>query len=998
MPMRVMLKQLSKPCKALRKLLNRLPTQEREELQEMMNRDLEGAAIINLLIQYPELKNNLAPELTVGNDNYVVNTLGKIIDNEPLSIDSDKITQQMLIKTAKRFDTVNQLTFDVNKSFNVTSAESRKGKLEQLGFKEYQIKEIQQCFVRFGDTVKLRLETLPYDEHYSSSEESVKEFRALYEEEHRFRPSIYKQSYQRGDRLDQESHQYLTSVDPVMKRKIYQDHMEHIERLERELKEAEREEALDESNESEPNKRSEILKREIRELKIKSEKMTMSDPTFERAPYVALDQLVYREVVTQKQADLLSTVFKVDDELYDENTGELIENPESQQSEEVPDVMSEGDEDFGGELDLIDDKDAEVAFDVLMNPMDAAIPEEHLHLFNGEEEDDFMRQVIKEETELEMADEAREEAEEMMEGMNRFDDFDAEDGEGDEELDDEVESFTNFRPLEDFVDQFVSSDPNALRIMNQAIVEDLNSRFETNLQRPHLRSNQVPYLHTPFTRRFDKFVKENSESVLNFAPPKLVINDRVESRRLNFDELKISPHAPFLSHLKKPKKIVTMISRQIALEHTGLLKAYQNGLEPTTKNIDPRSNPEIQLEITRALQKKNKFGNDEMINSEQIENARSFQINAFNTSKQNNIIAHHDLFVRGSAPKNLNHQHVNKFYICNHDDYDKLFSVDGIGGGLSQTFNHMKQRAIMIRKPAIDVIVKMNEKFKKLDESKELESDGTESKSSNGYIFMGDGGSGKSSALVTCVHNAYKNDILVFYIPSAHWWTHGSSEVEPSPLLKGFYDAPSATVRWLKQFTKTNADKLKTMKLSKDYDLPLENKEKQPVTLYDLCVWANNEYFNCMVGFKLLLDELLLDKNTKMLFAVDDYNYFDMPSFFTIGDMTRFTDHDYKPKSIHGREFVLFRALARVVLEDHPNKFFVASYGKSHMIKKGVPNFKDQYLTMVNVPAYNMDEMRAVMRYYESCHKLFKVWDVNEIFFLSGGLPQKVFKNTQQMV
>jgi hypothetical protein len=117
----------------------------------------------------------------------------------------------------------------------------------------------------------------------------------------------------------------------------------------------------------------------------------------------------------------------------------------------------------------------------------------------------------------------------------------------------------------------------------------------------------------------------------------------------------------------------------------------------------------------------------------------------------------------------------------------------------------------------------------------------------------------------------------------------------------------------LKQFTKANENVLKTFKLSQNYDLPVVGKEKQPTTLLELCQWGNRDYYNASIAFKLLLDELYLNTQVKMVFAVDDYNFLKDYSYFHMGDLNKFLENDNKPKRVHASEYVLTRGLNRIL-------------------------------------------------------------------------------------
>lgn len=125
---------------------------------------------------------------------------------------------------------------------------------------------------------------------------------------------------------------------------------------------------------------------------------------------------------------------------------------------------------------------------------------------------------------------------------------------------------------------------------------------------------------------------------------------------------------------------------------------------------------------------------------------------------------------------------------------------------------------------------------------------------------MGARGSGKSACLAAAVAHAHKNGFLVFYIPSAHYWTHGVHFIEPSTVLKGYFDAPVATEEFAKGFLQQNEEILKNMPLSRDYDLPVEPGQRQPTNLHELVSFGLVSYNNMSISFKILLDELSMNK------------------------------------------------------------------------------------------------------------------------------------------
>lgn len=60
----------------------------------------------------------------------------------------------------------------------------------------------------------------------------------------------------------------------------------------------------------------------------------------------------------------------------------------------------------------------------------------------------------------------------------------------------------------------------------------------------------------------------------------------------------------------------------------------------------------------------------------------------------------------------------------------------------------------------------------------------------------------------------------------------------------------------------------------------------------------------------------MFTERVPMVFAVDDYNFFKDYTHYSIGDLERFHENDYKPKKIHANEYVLTRGLDRILLQN----------------------------------------------------------------------------------
>jgi hypothetical protein len=362
--------------------------------------------------------------------------------------------------------------------------------------------------------------------------------------------------------------------------------------------------------------------------------------------------------------------------------------------------------------------------------------------------------------------------------------------------------------------------------------------------------------------------------------------------------------------------------------------------------------------------------------------SKAFKEQKFNNYSMN-VLQHPELFST-TCPQTINEADVDKMYYISSADYNAYFGELGMGGELDRTFDKIHQRALLIRKPIIPVIQYLEQMKKQNFKSRDLDT--------KGFVFTGIQGGGKSACLATVVHHAFKNNFMVFYIPSAHQWTHGTHYVEPSILLKGYFDTPTPAIAFMKHFGKANSAFLKEMRLSKNYNLPIEIGEKQPTTLADLINYGVLSEENAAIAFKLLLDELYLNNDVPMLFAIDDYNFFLDYTNFTYGNLA---DFDIKmPEKVHATQLTLVRGLNRILLQDKPNTIFVAATSKKWKQENEL-ELEDYLLKPLNVSRYNPNEMDAILEYYQASYYVFR--DDGEplyedLVYLTGAVPEKIFK------
>jgi len=335
-----------------------------------------------------------------------------------------------------------------------------------------------------------------------------------------------------------------------------------------------------------------------------------------------------------------------------------------------------------------------------------------------------------------------------------------------------------------------------------------------------------------------------------------------------------------------------------------------------------------------------------------------------------------------TAPRNITEGELNKLYVINSGDYNTFFGELGFGGELDKVFERVAQRALMIREPvlpAVDLLTRMKANNGKRTDLNQ-----------RGFVFTGIRGGGKTACLSIVAHHAFKNDFLVFYIPSAHHWTHGPHYVEPSVLLKGYFDVPTPSLAFLRQFSKANSKILKKMKLSKSFNLPVELGEKQPTNLQELIQFGVVSEDNASIAFKLLMDELVVNNDVPMAFIVDDYNFFMDTTGFSYGNLAEF---DTKmPEPVHATQLTIVRGLNRLLLQNSPNKVFVAA-ASNKWKQQNETRLEDYPLEVLNVPRYSEVEMGTMLDYYFSAYYIEGVaaHTAEDLLYLTGAVPSALF-------
>eukprot|EP01080_Neovahlkampfia_damariscottae_P006408 gene6408-10415_t len=342
------------------------------------------------------------------------------------------------------------------------------------------------------------------------------------------------------------------------------------------------------------------------------------------------------------------------------------------------------------------------------------------------------------------------------------------------------------------------------------------------------------------------------------------------------------------------------------------------------------------------------------------------------------------LYTKDQKIKNISIEDLCKIFIINQQEYDKYFSFSKLSKDLEDTFERVQQRALMLR-PSIEPVLRHLKLFKKGKQVK------------RGYIFTGMSGCGKSSNLTSIVYHSYSQNMLVFHIPNGYFWTRGNQYVVPSPLLQGYFDCPIPTESFLKQFKSGNETIIKEMKLSKDYKLPSltigKDQYQNPTTIFELCQYglAHPQYL--LITFKFLMDELLANKTVPMVFAIDDYNFFDHFTPYSFGDIDD-EEATELPKKIHAKQYTLVRGLDRILLENDSNKTFICAESKKHKIIEPSNLMDRNALTAIHVQRYNFRELNRICAYYMAANYVYGTPEIflEDLMFLTGGIPSKIFK------
>lgn len=306
-------------------------------------------------------------------------------------------------------------------------------------------------------------------------------------------------------------------------------------------------------------------------------------------------------------------------------------------------------------------------------------------------------------------------------------------------------------------------------------------------------------------------------------------------------------------------------------------------------------------------------------------------------------------------PSQIHFNDIDSMYCIGNEELRHFFP-EGLGGKVMQLMPPGHPRGFLYRKEShllncfIDKLPFWESKFNSLQ---------TLTNKRPGFIFDGPTGCGKSALLCQAVHFARSRGLTTLYIPNAKSWTHGEW-CWPSTILPGFFDAPDASRAFLKHFAAANRQTLKSWPLvSTPSDLPIENGESQPKTLFDLCEWGHRAPAPASIDrqsicIKFFFNELRGELKRPIVIIVDGWNLFAHNTHFRfphpdfLRSLSSFgegnSDVDLYPQElprIPSSRLSLVRGLNQIILANEPNKFFIACTTRDFKPFDGVSGFAD---------------------------------------------------------
>lgn len=306
-------------------------------------------------------------------------------------------------------------------------------------------------------------------------------------------------------------------------------------------------------------------------------------------------------------------------------------------------------------------------------------------------------------------------------------------------------------------------------------------------------------------------------------------------------------------------------------------------------------------------------------------------------------------------PMHLGFNDIDSMYCVGNDELIQYFP-EGLGGKVMQLMPPGHPRGFLYRKES-HLINMFLEKVQFWQNKRNVLSTLTGGRP--GLILDGPTGCGKSALVCQAVHFARARHLLTLYVPNAKVWTHGEW-CWPSTTLPGFFDAPDAAREFLRYFAMANQTVLGNWSLRcTPADLPVEQGERSPKTLHQLCEWGHRAVAPASIDrqsvcIKFLLDELSLEKERPMVIAVDGWNLFSQNTHFRyphpdfLRTLTGFsdgsTDIDMYPQElprIPASRLSFVRGINKMILSNEPNKFFITCTTRDFKPFDGISGFAD---------------------------------------------------------
>ncbi|KAH9412894.1 28S ribosomal protein S29, mitochondrial [Dermatophagoides pteronyssinus] len=266
-----------------------------------------------------------------------------------------------------------------------------------------------------------------------------------------------------------------------------------------------------------------------------------------------------------------------------------------------------------------------------------------------------------------------------------------------------------------------------------------------------------------------------------------------------------------------------------------------------------------------------------------------------------------------SNPAEHNDLHHGLFYRIPNDIANRLFLLGGFDKLQQETLKVFQETAIMIRKPALEVI----DYLRRTDFTKPP----------NSYVLYGPIGSGKTFSLNHILHYGFMEKFILINCTRPTDWINWPQEQAQSTTKVKRIDTPLDAAIWLQTFKAQNMtilDELKLTSLNRYTWSQREHTEPgDPIqSIIEHGINRINHASDCMA---VLLKELKLNSakgNCRLMVVVDKANAFYEPSRLRFPDRTFATVDD----------ITIARAFKKLFRKDWQNGAIVASVCKKLVV------------------------------------------------------------------